>query len=174
MKISWSTTLVSALFLTVCLVTFIPVGVKFASTWREPYIEGGMIKEQNYLTLLGFFSLGFVFIGLITLWTGYRRKERWAWLVMLAIIACFVFPGNVLPPLLISAQDGTGFHWSYWFGMRWWGDPLPMRFALGVLNFIVMLIALLLPVRAFWFSPPKSKTMDEYDNNGNSSVIGVK
>ena len=41
MKISWSTTLISTLLLTVCLVTFIPVGVKFASTWREPYIEGG-------------------------------------------------------------------------------------------------------------------------------------
>lgn len=171
MRISWSTTLISALILTVCLIAFIPVGVKFALTWREPYIQGGMLREQNYFTILGFSSLGFVTIGLITLWTGYRKKEPWAWLIMLIIVLCFVFPGNVLPPLLIGLQDGTGVQWSYWFEIKWWGDPLGMRFGLGVLNFVVMLIALCLPIKTFWFGRVKSRALDQCHNNGNDPII---
>ncbi|HXC96335.1 MAG TPA: hypothetical protein VNU92_11590 [Edaphobacter sp.] len=88
MKIRWSITSISALLLSLCLMTFIPVGLKFASTWREPYFEGGSFKEQNHLMPMGFSSLG------------------------------FVFPGNVLPPLLINMQNGGDFQWSYWFGTK--------------------------------------------------------
>ena len=164
MKIRWSTTLISALLLSLCLVTFIPGGLKFASTWRELYFEGDGFKEQNYLMPMGCSALGFVMIGLIVLWTGYRKKDRWAWFVQLIIVLCFVFPGNILPPLLISMQNGGGVQWSYWLGMRWWGDPLGMGFALGVLNFLVMLVALLLPIKAFFWRSANSKVVGEYHN----------
>jgi len=54
----------------------------------------------NFKTPLGFAYLGIVAIGLIVLWTRYRKKERWAWFVMLIILLCFPFPSSVLPVLL--------------------------------------------------------------------------
>ena len=108
MKIRWSTTLISALLLSLCLTQFIPLGVEFASTWRKAYSDGGGFKEQVYLAPIGCFSLGFVMIGLVVLWTGYRKKEHWAWVVMLIIVLCFVFPSNVLPLLLINIHK-----WRY-------------------------------------------------------------
>lgn len=168
MRIRKTTTLISGSVLSICLLTFIPVGLKFASTWKELYFEGNGFKEQNYLVLIGCSSLGFVLIGLVVLWTGYRKQDRWAWLVLLIIILLFVFPGNVLPPLLISAQNGGGVEWSYWLGVKWWRDPLGMKFALGFINFVIMLLALLLPIRAFWGGASNSnrtKMGHDQDNN---------
>ena len=107
--------MISALLLLLCLVTFIPVAVEFVSTWTKLYLKGEGFKEQNYLMPIGCFSPGFVMIGLIVLWTGYRKKERWAWFVMLLIVRCFVFPGNVLPLLLINMLNG-GIDWSFGSG----------------------------------------------------------
>lgn len=157
MKIRWSTTLISALLLSLCLMTFIPGSLKFASTWRKLYFDAGDFKEQNLLMPLGFCVLGLVMIGLIVLWTGYRKRERWTWFVMLIILLFFVFPLNVLPPLLINMQEGGGVRWSYWFGIRWvWGDPVGMGFALGVITFLVMLVSLLLPIKAFFWRSANS------------------
>jgi hypothetical protein len=150
MKIRWNTTLISTLLLSLCLVTLIPTALQFISTWTKLYFEGDGFKEQDYLMPIGCFSLGFVMIGLIVLWTGYRKKERWAWFVMLILVLCYVFPGNVLPLLLINMQNG-GVQWSYWFGLSWLGDPVGMGFALGILNFLVMLVALLLPIKTFFW-----------------------
>jgi hypothetical protein len=63
------------LLLSLCLAKFIPVGVEFASTWRQLYSKGDGFNEQVYLMPIGFFSLGFVMIGLIVLWTKYRKRN---------------------------------------------------------------------------------------------------
>jgi hypothetical protein len=80
---------------------------------------------------------------------------------MLIIVLFFVFPGNVLPLLLINMRNG-GVQWSYWFGIRWWGDPIGM----GVLTFLVMLAALLLPIKAFFWRSANSKAVDDYHKGG--------
>jgi hypothetical protein len=128
--------------------TFIPGSLRFASTWRELYFEVPGFKEQNLLMPLAFCSLGLEMIGLIVLWTGYRKKERWAWFVMLIILLFFVFPLNVLKLLLDMWTPS--FAWSAWFqGIR--EGYLPsVWMAVGVLNFFVMLAALLLPIKAFF------------------------
>ena len=123
------------------------------STWREIYFETPGFKEQNFLMQLGFCALGLEMIGLIVLWTGYRKKERWAWFVMLIILLFFVFPLNVLK-LLLDMQTPS-FEWSAWFrGIRE-GYPPSIGLAVGVLNFLVMLVALLLPIKAFFFHRPE-------------------
>jgi ABC-type uncharacterized transport system YnjBCD permease subunit len=88
----------------------LPGSLRFASTWRELYFEAPGVKEQNLLMRLGFCSLGLEMIGLIVLWTGYRKKERWAWFVMLIILLFFVFPLNVLK-LLLDMQTPS-FDWA--------------------------------------------------------------
>jgi hypothetical protein len=157
MKIRWNTTLISTLLLSLCLVSFIPAGLRLASTWRERYlVKPGYWQqpncyvlahpEQNLLMLIGFCSLGFSTIGLIILWTGYKRNAPWAWFVMLTIFFCWSVPTTYLlfPVGMLSAP------WSYWFKLLWSRDPLVGGFALGLLTAMLMLIGLVLPVRAFF------------------------
>jgi hypothetical protein len=151
---------------------FIPGSLRFASTWRELYFEANGLKEQNLLMPLGFCSLGLEMIGLVVLWTGYRKKERWAWFVMLIILLFFVFPLNVLK-LLLDMQTRS-FDWSAWFqGIR--EGYLPsIWIAVGVLNFLVMLVALLLPIKAFFLRSVSVNAVDEYHKEDKSSSTGPK
>jgi hypothetical protein len=128
---------------------FIPASLQFASTWNQLYLDVAPgYRESNLLMPLGFCALGFEVIGLIVLWTGYRKGERWAWFVMLSILLFFVFPDNVLK-LLLEMQT-PAFQWSYWInGIRnlYWPS---ISTALGVLDFLLMSVALFLPIEAFF------------------------
>src|ERR1700723_3051910 len=157
MKIRWSTTLISALLLSLCLLALIPAALRFASTWRELYVDMGDYEESNLMMPLGFFSLGFQMIGLIVLWTGYRKRERWAWFVMLIILLFFVFPPSVLT-LLLSIPTPS-FEWSLWFQSIREGYPPAIGIAKGVLDFLVMLVALLLPIKAFFWKSANSNAV---------------
>jgi hypothetical protein len=157
LKTRFNTTLISVLVVSACLIELIPGSLRFASTWREIYFETPGFKEQNFLMQLGFCALGLEMIGLIVLWTGYRKKERWAWFVMLIILLFLVFPLNVLK-LLLDMQTPS-FGWSAWFrGIRE-GYPPSVGLAVGVLNFLVMLVALLLPIKAFFLRPVSLKAV---------------
>jgi hypothetical protein len=161
MKIRFSTTLVSALLMSLCLMFFIPASLQFASTWKILYYDETLgFREPNLLMPLGFCALGFEVIGLIVLWTGYRKKECWAWFVMLSILLFFVFPDNVLK-LLLEMQT-PAFQWPYLLnGIRdvYWPS---ISTALGVLDFLVMLVALLLPIKAFFWRAANSKVVEEH------------
>jgi len=128
--------------------TFIPGSLRFVSTWRDLYFEMDGVKEQNLMMPVGFYSLGLEMIGLIVLWTAYRRRERWAWFVMLIILLFFVFPLNGLKVIL--DMQTPAFAWSYWFqGIRD-GNPQSIGAAMGALIVVVMLVALVLPIKAFF------------------------
>jgi biopolymer transport protein ExbD len=126
----------------------------------------------NFLAPLGFAYLGIVAIGLIVLWTGYRKRERWAWYVMLIALLFFYFPSSVLPVALQIRRFGWlfllellgAFRVGGW-GQCWIGSLrpnysvglacMPILILSGPLKFLVMLVALLLPVKAFfWHSEP--------------------
>lgn len=92
MKVRCSTTSISALLLSLCLVMSIPEARSNASTWRELTLKLPSGAIWNFLAPLGFADLGIVAIGLIVLWTGYRKRERWAWFVMLIALLFFYFP----------------------------------------------------------------------------------
>jgi hypothetical protein len=169
MKIRHTIT-ISAIVVSLCLVLLIPGSLRFIYTWKEIYFDAPGFREQNLLMPLGFYSLGFEMIGLIVLWTGYIKRERWAWFVMLIILVCFVFPLNVLKLLL---DMGTpSFDWLAWFqGIR--EGYLPsVWMAVGVLNFSIMLVALLLPIKAFLWRPTHLERGDDYQEKGKSSLTG--
>jgi hypothetical protein len=155
MKIRERAILISTLLISLCLVGNVPEGISLASTWRERYfdahcfVDAPAFREQNFLMPLGFCCLGIEIIGLIVLWTGYRKKERSAWLVMLIILLFLDFPLFVLPVLL--HMPNSVMEWSSWFrGIREGFGP-SIWLALGVLNFLLMLVALLLPIKAFFW-----------------------
>jgi biopolymer transport protein ExbD len=130
----------------------------------------------NFVTPLGFADLGIVAIGLIVLWTGYRKSERWAWLIMLIVLLAFYFPTCVLP-VFLQIRAGN-YRWSYLLGLfgifwvpGWWHcwiaslrpysaigmacffvSPL-----IGLQKFLVMFVALLLPIKAFFLKPPQTE-----------------
>ena len=170
MKSRCSTTSISALLLSLCLVLSIPSALSLASTWNELTLRMPCGSIWNYDTPLGFASLGIVAIGLIVLWTGYRRKERWAWFVMLIILLCFPFPFSVLPVLLQIHRFGwpslldliRAFPGKEW--LHCWIVSLRPNYSSGIacvpalilgrlLNFLVMFVALLLPIKAFFWEP---------------------
>ncbi len=175
MKVRCNTTLISALLLSLCLVSFIPAALRNALTWKQLYFEWPGVRIQNYLMPFGFVYLGIVTIGLIVLWTGYRKRQRWAWFVMLIILLCFAFPSSVLPVFLqIRAQN---YQWSLLLDLLraspaegWWRclairpaccdyvvgiGCVAVGMLIGLLTFLVMSVALLLPVKAFFWSPAK-------------------
>ncbi len=107
-------------------------------------------------------------IGLVVLWTAYQKKERWAWFVMLVILLSFVFPLNVLK-LLLDMQTPS-FAWSYWFrGIREGYSP-SIWVAVGVLDFLVMSVALLLPIKAFFWRRPIAQVEDGSKQRGPKSI----
>lgn len=127
--------------------------LRFASTWRELYLYDIPRMGQNLLMPLGFYSLGIEMIGLIVLWTAYRRKERWAWFVMLIILFSFIFPVNVLTPFLTLHTWGS-VDWSLCFQYIREGNWPSIWVIIGFFDFLIMLVALLLPIKAFFWSRP--------------------
>jgi len=141
-----------------CLIALVPGALKFASTGKDLSLEAGGYKQTSLMMPLGFFSLGFQLIGLIVLWTGYKRNERWAWFVMLVILLFFVFPPSALT-LLLSVPTPE-FEWSYWLrGIREGYLPA-IWMGLGTLDFLVMLVALLIPVRSFFARSAGQNTLN--------------
>lgn len=159
MRTRCSTTLVSILVMSVCLVAFIPGSLRFVSTWRDLYFDIDGVKEQNLFMPLGFYSLGLEMIGLIVLWTAYRRRERWAWFVMLIILVCFVFPINGLQVIL--TMQTPAFAWSYWLNGIRDGAPESIWAAVGALIVVVMSVALLLPIKAFFGRSARSERVNK-------------
>lgn len=180
MKVRCNATFISALLLSLCLVTSIPAALRNASTWNELYLEWPGVRIYNFLMVLGFAYLGIATIGLIVLWTGYKKRERWAWFVMLNILLCFFFPSSVLAVLLqIRAQN---YRWSLLLDLlepirdkECWRclTTVPSRsessgikcvavaMMIGLLTFLVMSIALLLPVKAFFWRQPAAQIKSE-------------
>jgi hypothetical protein len=155
MRIRCNTTLISTLLMSLSLIGLIPGSLRFASTWRELYFSPGLHIENDRM-IIGFYALGLVLIGLIVLWTGFRQRERWAWFVMLVILLFFIFPGYVLKQLVIAYEHKLGLSDflqlipNTWAGD--WQSPSSIGILLGALTFVVMLVALLLPVKAFFWN----------------------
>jgi biopolymer transport protein ExbD len=184
MKVRCSTTSISALLFSLCLILSVPAALSSASTWNELTIKLPYGAMWNFLAPLGFADLGIVAIGLIVLWTGFRKRERWAWFVML-IALLFYFPYYVLPVVLQVRHFGWPYllyllgafrgGWWYWVEGWWycWIESLHPDSAVGIadypavvlirpLEFLVMLVALLLPVKGFFWRPelpqPEART----------------
>jgi hypothetical protein len=160
MRIHYNATLISAIVLSLFLMAYIPESLKFASTWRELYFQMPGLREQNLLMPLGLHVFGFATIGLIVLWTGYIKNERWAWFVLLIILLFLIFPQFWLSALIEKMlTPGPSRLFTILTNSRYW--PHDMRtivevnrfvagFVLDLISLPVMLIALLLPIRSFF------------------------
>lgn len=109
-------------------------------------IPGDQVVIPNYDAPMGITSLAIIAIGLIVTWAGYIKGVRWTWFVMFVIVWLWAFPVLMLPFLypwnstvsiaqtLASAIDESG---------------MARTFVEVVLVFLIMVLALVLPVKTF-------------------------
>jgi hypothetical protein len=111
-------------------------------------LDVGFQAEAQTAHYFGVACLTIILIGLIVVWTGYVNRARSAWLVMFAIAAGWAFPVIVLP-LFQGRMVLTLSEWLYTAISQ---PGLPRTAAESVLIFSLMVIALLLPIRSFFFA----------------------
>jgi len=174
-------TLISAVLLSICLIALVPGSLQFALTWTTPYLRVGNVRVENFMMLEGCYSLALEIIGLVVLWTGYRAMERWAWVIMFTILTLFVFPATVLHTLL-KIHEGI-YQWSFLLiafseirvgQCEGLAEHYNSRVALGILDFLVMAVALLLPIKAFFWKSYNPSVSDEHNEQNGGLPVGDK
>jgi hypothetical protein len=158
MKIRYDATLISATLISICLVGMIPGSLRFASTWRELYLydlpdRGGAELSNAPWLLLSRDGDQWFDCPL----DGFRKKERWAWFVMLTILAFFLFPPYLLTLIVKPHEWKLGLA-DLWPLARaaWEGDSEAIGIVLGAVTFFVVLASLLLPLRTFFWKSARS------------------
>ena len=151
MKIRADSVLISSVLFTVALLCLIPPGLALAFTGHDRMalakLDAGFQAAAQTMGEIGAACLAIILIGLIVTWTGYVKRVRWTWFVMFIIVWGWAFPLLILP--IIEMRKGISL--TEWFrtAMR---EAGPYRdLAKMVLIFMLMLIALTLPIRAFFF-----------------------
>ena len=149
MKIRRDAVTVSSILFTLGL--FVPMPAMLWNAWTVPqtYLDvAGRNLVGNYYAPIGFASLAIIVVGLIVTWTGYIKGVRWTWFVMFLIAWGWAFP------VLVLAE----FHWRNMLPIAQWpsvalkGRGPQLGFAGSLLTFLLMVLALALPVKTFFLT----------------------
>ncbi|MGA9207705.1 MAG: hypothetical protein WB347_07895, partial [Terriglobales bacterium] len=149
-RIRADSALIASVLFTIALLCLIPPCLANALTGRNKMalatLDAGFRAVAGMTSTLGVACLATILIGLIVTWTGYIRRVRWAWLVMFVLAWAWAFPLFVLP----------------WFTAPWvvafpevlysaiYEAGVPRDAVESVLIFLLMVIALLLPIKSFF------------------------
>lgn len=141
---------ISSVLFTIALACLIPnfwasVITKHDRTWLARLDSGDQLATLTRSSL-SVVCLAVILIGLIVIWTGYRRRVRWTWAVMFIVVWAWAFPLMVMPvvghPRSVLLPEWIYTAICYPGSARAWAE--------SVLLFSVMVIALGLPVRSFF------------------------
>jgi MFS family permease len=149
----------SSLLFTIALLCLVPrfwanVLVRHDRVWLRKLDDGYAAAAQT-MSDLSVVSLGLILIALVVLWAGYIRRVRWTWFVMFIVVGVWAFPLLVLP-LFRGKIALTWSEWLYWA----LSEPgSPRVWAESVLIFSLMVLALLLSIRSFFFVKDESKPL---------------
>jgi hypothetical protein len=128
---------------TIALVCLIPAAVRNALAGRHKLalasLDAGFRAEAQTSGYLGVACLAIILIGLIVIWMAYLKRARSAWLVMFVVTWVWAFPLFVWP-LFKGTIVLTFSEWLY----------SAIYQAESVLIFLLMVIALLLPIKSFF------------------------
>ncbi len=146
MKIRRDAVFISAVLFTIALLAFLPENLIWASEWRrQSIIVTDWFSTGNLYTPLAFASLAISLVGLIVIWSGYVQRARWAWFVMFVIVWVYAFPVYIRPVLLKLPINLSAWFWE---AVKEGG---PARaYAKGTLVFLLMVVALFMPLKAFF------------------------
>jgi hypothetical protein len=149
MRIRTDSAFVSSVLFTIALVCLVPMFWANVITdrdkiWLAKLEDGGYRLAAQRTIDLSVVCLAVILIGLIVLWTGYVKRTRASWGVMFIVVWLWAFPLLVLPLFQsghISIADWLYTAIYYPGSASWAKSPLP---------FLLMVIALLLPVKSFF------------------------
>lgn len=154
MRVRTDSVFVSSVLHTIALVSLVPTALwnYYSGSHKEilARLDAGFQAYAQTAHYLGVASLAIIIIGLIVIWTGYVSRNRSAWFVMAVIAWVWVFPLFVLP----FVKGTWRLTFSEWVYSAMLQSGLPRIAAESFLIFLVMIIALLLPIRSF-ISPMK-------------------
>lgn len=152
MRLRADSVLIASVLFTIALLCLIPPCLANALAGRNRMalatLDAGFRAVAQLTGTLGVACLAMILIGLIVIWTGYIKRVRWAWLVMFVLAWAWAFPLFVLP----------------WFTARWvlifpevlysaiYEAGSPRVAVESVLIFLLMVIALLLPIKSFFLA----------------------
>jgi hypothetical protein len=149
MRIRTDSAFVSSVLFTIALGFLVPMFRANVITDRDKIwlakLDSGYWLAAQRTSDLSVVCLAVILIGLIVLWTGYIKRVGWTWAVMFIMVWVWAFPLLVLPlfrPGHLSIADWLYTAIYYPGSASWAKSPLP---------FLLMVIALLLPVKSFLF-----------------------
>jgi hypothetical protein len=164
MKIRHDVVAVSGILFTVAFLMLTPAMMNCARVTHQSrfqdiafYPEPGIAPDQvvipNHYAPLGITSLAMIAIGLLVTWAGYIKGVRWTWWVMFVIVWVWAFPVLVLPlfrpwqgvapiPQSFASAISETLHAGPYSG-------LARAFLEVVLAFLLMVVALVLPLKTF-------------------------
>jgi len=156
MRIRANSVLVSSALFTVALICLVPAFWRNVLTARDQTwlakLDGGYRAAAGTMSDLSVASLAIILIGLIVTWTAYIKRARWAWLVIFIVVWVWAFPLLALPPFKALFEGGMSLTFPEWIHSAIYQPGSPRAWAESVLIFLLMVLALLLPVRSFFFS----------------------
>jgi len=130
------------------LALLIPMPAMLGNAWTAPQTRFDITHHmgyQNYYAPIGFASLAIIVVGVIVTWAGYIKGVRWTWFVMFLITWGWAFPVLVL----------SEFQWRNMLPIAQWpplvhtGRGPQLGFPGSILTFLLMVLALALPVKTF-------------------------
>ena len=152
MRIRRDSLFVSSMFFTIALLCLIPTFWANVLTGRDEMalwkLDAGDRHAAETMSQLSVASLAVILIGLIVVWMGYTKRERWTWPVMFILVWVWAFPLLVWPVVLPLFRHTLMF--SEWLYTAINHPGSARAWAESVLIFLLMVIALLLPIRRFF------------------------
>ncbi len=158
-KILRDTAFISAVLFTIALLWPVPYLFESALAGYDRVglqrLEGGWLLYARAWGDLAIASLGVILIGLIVLWTGYIKKVRWTWFVMFVIVWGWAFPTFAFRDFVYPLYNGAlKIESLSGFFLVAFGEPGGIRSIVHeMITFALMVIALVLPVKAFFWRP---------------------
>jgi len=153
---------ISSILFTIALLMPAPAMLRNAWTvGRTSFYVTSQATVQNYFAPVGFSSLAIIVIGLIVTWAGYFNRVRWTWFVMFVIVWVWAFPVLLLPYLQELKNAVPITEWPAYAGR---GEGGPRYFLEAVLILLLMVIALVIPIKALFLGhgadPSKGASAD--------------
>jgi hypothetical protein len=150
MRIRRDSLFISSVLFTIALLCLVPWILRAALAGHDRValqaLDAGFRAEAKTMADLGVACLAIILIGLIVVWTGYIKRERWTWLVMFIVVWVWAFPLLVLP--LFKGRIVLTI--SEWLYSALYQPGSPRMWAESVLIFVLLVIALLLPIKSFF------------------------
>jgi hypothetical protein len=156
MRIRKDTAFVSSVLFTIALLGLVPPFFKVAFLGHDKAafqrLDWSLQLYSRLLDQFGLAALAILVVGLIVTWAGYVKKVRWTWFVMFVIVWGWFVPVLLFPDVLVPLYRGAVTTSLSGLILAALGGEsgLARGFLHEIVTFVLMVIALALPMKAFF------------------------